>query len=99
MTWSGVLCFLGLLQLCNLPADATVQHGSGLPRSLQKELSQKKEKKKGKTRASIHALSCFTPLLRFTSGFSRLSWLPRGLEATTKLSALDDSGRGESCMD
>lgn len=61
MTWSGVLCFLGLLQLCNLPADANVQHGSGLPRSLQKELSQKKKKRKKGKLERLFTLSPASP--------------------------------------
>lgn len=90
-----MLCFLGLLQLCkrkkNNKKKLARWCNPGAQRCPQEErlVSTKKKKKKKQekeksTRPDLFTLSPASPRsLGFTLGFFRLSWLPRGLEATT----------------
>lgn len=98
MTWSGVLCFLGLLQLCDLPADATLQRGA-VPLLCRKvfNLHQKSTKQNGEK--SIHALSGLTPLPWIHFGFLSVVMVTPGTRSHDELPTLDDSGQGESCME
>lgn len=98
MTWSGVLCFLGLLQLCDLPADATLQRGA-VPLLCRKvfNLHPKAQNKMGKN--SIHALSGLTPLPWIHFGFLSVVMVTPGTRSHDELPTLDDSGQGESCME
>lgn len=99
MTWSGVLGFLGLLLLCDLPADATLQR-EAVPLLCKKSLKSKPKKAQNKMgKNSIHALSGLTPLPWIHFGFLLVVMVTPGIRSHDELSTLDDSGQGESCME